>query len=148
MKVINFYSRLTLLIISIILISCNSSKKVASQKIETENYFIIGSGGGFTGIYTQYKVNDSGLIESYDFENNTYHQYKSANKNQVDGFFNQIIALDLSNTDYSIPGNISDYIDVLNADQTINHIVWANETNDFNPEIIKFHKNVMQFIKE
>lgn len=148
MKFMNFYSRLILLIISTLLFSCNSSKKVVSPNNEPENYFIIGSGGGFTGQYTQYKISDSGLIESYDFENNTYQSYKSVNKNQVADFFDQIIALDLRGLDYSIPGNISEYIDVLKDDQTINHIVWANGTNDINPEILAFYKSVMQFIKE
>ena len=144
----HLYPRLTLLVFSLVLFSCNSSRKVTSQKIESENYFIIGSGGGFTGLYTQYKIYDSGLIEIYDFENKTYHQYSAADKSQIDDFFDQIIKLDLINIDYSIPGNISDYIDVLSTDQTINHIVWANGSNDFSPEIIKFHENLMRFIKD
>jgi hypothetical protein len=142
------YSRLTLLVFSLILISCNNSKKVASQEVETESYFIIGSGGGFTGLYTQYKIYDSGLIEIFDFENETYGPYLTADKNQVDDFFNQIIKLDLKNTDYSIPGNISDYIDVLTDDQTFNHIVWANGANNFNPEIIQLYDSVMRFIND
>jgi hypothetical protein len=149
MKNMLLYSRLTLLVFSIILISCNHSKKVASQEVETENYFIIGSGGGVSGLYTQYKIYDSGLIEIYDFEKETYGLYLTVDKNQVDEFFNQIIKLDLKNTDYSIPGNISDYIDVLTDDRTINHIVWDNSSsNDFNPEIIQLYDSVMRFIND
>ena len=140
--------RITLIIFSLILFSCNSSKKVVSNESEPENYFIIGTGGGFTGLYTQYKIYDSGVIEIYDFENKSYQQYETVSKDQVEDFFDQIVKLDLINIDYSIPGNISDYIDVLSTDQTINHIVWANGSNDFDPEIIKFHEIVMRFIKD
>lgn len=142
------YSRITLLAFSLILISCNNSKKVASQGVEIENYFIIGSGGGFTGLYTQYKIYNSGLIEVYDFENESYGPYLTVDKNQVADFFNQIIKLDLKNTNYSIPGNISEYIDVLTDDQTTNHIVWADGANDFNPEIIQFYNSVMRLIND
>lgn len=145
---IHFNSRIALIIFSLILFSCNSSKKVVSQEIDPENYFIIGTGGGFTGLYTQYKINNSGLIEVYDFENKTYHQYKKVNKNQVVDFFDQIIKLDLIHIDYSTPGNISDYIEVPGSDQTLNRIVWANSTSNFNSEVIQFYESVMQFIKD
>ena len=148
MKNMYFNPRLALIIFGLILFSCNSSKKAVLHENEIESYFIIGTGGGFTGEYTQYKIFESGLIEIYAFENKTYHQYKIVNKKQVSDFFNEIDKLDLIDIEYSIPGNISDYIDVLSNDQTINHIVWANGTNDFNPEIIKFHENVMRFIKD
>lgn len=148
MKKIHFNSRITLIIFSLILFSCNSSKKVVSQEADPENYFIIGTGGGFTGLYTQYKIHDSGLIEIYDFENETYGSYVTADKNQVDDFFDQMVKLDLLHIDYSTPGNISDYIEVPGSDQTLNRIVWANSTSNFNSEVIQFYESVMQFIKD
>lgn len=137
-----------LLIFGMMIFSCNNSKKVASQEVITDNYFIIGSGGGFTALYTQYKIHDSGLIEIYDFENETYGSYATADKNQVGDFFDQIIKLDLMNIDHNVPGNISDYIEVLNTDQKLNRVVWANSSSDFNAEVIQFYENVMQFIKD
>ena len=137
-----------LLIFGMMIFSCNNSKVVSSQEIEQPNYFIIGTGGGFTGKYTQYKIYNSGLIESYDFENKTYHPYKTLNKNQVGDFFDRIIKLDLMNIDHNVPGNISDYIEVLNTDQKLNRVVWANSSSDFNAEVIQFYENVMQFIKD
>ena len=119
-----------------------------SQETDPENYFIIGTGGGFTGLYTQYKIYNTGLIEFYDFEKKTYHQYKTVNKDQVDDFFDQIIKLDLIHIDYSTPGNISDYIEVPGSDKTLNRIVWANSTSNFNSDVIQFYESVMQFIKD
>jgi len=143
----HLYPRLTLLVFSLILFSCNSSKKVTSQEIKQPAYFIIGSGGGFTGLYTQYKIDDSGIIELYDFESKTYHHFHNVSKSKVKDFFIQIEELNLNKVDYIKPGNISDYIEVLTPEQTLNRIVWANSTSEQRPDIIQFYDKVMLFIK-
>jgi len=129
-----------------VVLSCNHSKSVSSTNDNQPTYFIIGSGGGFTGLYTQYKINSTGLIETYNFNTNTYQPYNQVNKSKVKQYFNRIEALNLRNMSFNKPGNITDYIIVISDNQKLNRIAWDNGSSEISPEIIAFFKEVFRFV--
>jgi len=136
------------LIFSLIIFSCQGSKSVTSMESEQSTYFIVGTGGGFTGLYNQYKIYQNGIIENYDFSQKSYRSFKKVKPTEVEMFFKQIKELNLSKVDFNKPGNVSDYIDVLGPDQKLNRIQWANSSTDISPDIIRFHENAMRLIKD
>ena len=139
--------RMISLIFTLMLFSCQGSKSVSSVESEQPTYFIVGTGGGFTGLYKQYKFYQNGIIENYDFKQKSYQSFKKVKPKEVEMFFKQIKELKLNMVHFNKPGNVSDYIEVLGPDQTLNRIQWANGSTDISPEIIRFHKNAMLFIK-
>ena len=115
---------------------------------EQSTYFIVGTGGGFTGLYNQYKIYQNGIIENYDFSQKSYRSFKKVKPTEVEMLFKQIKELNLNKVDFNKPGNVSDYIDVVGPDQKLNRIQWANSSTDISPDIIRFHENAMRLIKD
>lgn len=141
------FLKLILLLFSLVLFSCNQSKPVSTKTDNQSPYFIIGSGGGFTGLYTQYKINSNGLIEKYDFEHKTYEVYQAVKRSHIKSFFTKIETLALKDYLYNKPGNITDYLVILSDNQKTNRIAWDNGSSELNPEIIAFYEDVNRFIK-
>ena len=135
-----FTNRFILLIISLAVFSCKQSKPALQNENNQIAYFIIGTGGGFTGKYTQYKIYDSGLIEWYNFEDKTYTVYHKVKKTQVKTFFTRIESLKLKDYVFNKPGNLTDYLIVLTNNDKNNRIAWGRGSSEIKPEIIAFFK--------
>ncbi|MCB0480685.1 MAG: hypothetical protein KDC83_04595 [Flavobacteriales bacterium] len=125
-----------ILITSLVLLSCSSQKNVpneATKNATTEQafsmkyaYFIISEGGGFTGEYQTYKIQNSGDVFSLNNESKFYEKIGTFDKNAMDAFSLQINALDLESLDLNQPGNISFSIEIpLKSD--VKKLTWSEE---------------------
>jgi len=130
-----------------VLSSCNQEKNISSFENTKSDYFIIGSGGGFTGQYTQYKVFNNGNVEIYDFSSKTYSQFKTADKSKLNDFFNSINSLELNTYKFNKPGNITNYIEVNSTNDLLNRIVWNKGSTEINPAVENLFNDIFEFIK-
>ena len=128
------------------LFSCKSRQETGTTKKTDSTYFIIGEGGGFTGEYTQYKIEISGGIYKYDFSKNNYQRVKKANPQDVAVFFKQIEINGLADYFFNRPGNYSRYLEFIDTANNRNRIVWSMGSTEVNSKITDFYKAVNSMI--
>lgn len=103
--------------------------------MESNNYIIVGEGGGFTGVYIQYKIDEKGNVYRYDFKQATYIRKGRLKDNEVKPLFAKIEELDLGDIELSSPGNMSQYIEITYKEIKEHRLTWAMNASAVNPEI-------------
>ena len=136
-------AKLTCAFFAFLLLSCANQQTTVS---ETEpDYFVFGSGGGFTGKYVEYRVFDSGMIDEMDFDKEAWVAYAEVEPSAVRPFFTELAALDLMELDYEHPGNLTWYIEVHDEEIT-NRVKWGDFNTPVKPELEAFFKKVNDFV--
>ena len=111
-----------------------------------ETYFIIGEGGGFTGVYEQYKISNNGTVAAWDGTTS-----KSSTETQMLGkkttakFFNDLEKLNIAGMQLNQPGNMNYSINLVTPNGA-STILWSD---NFSPsiEVLTFYKEVMNTIR-
>lgn len=134
------------LIVLFAISGCNS-KKSAIKKHQKDAYIVVGQGGGFTGTYTQFKINGDGEIEEFDFSNESYSTISSLKPAQVYGFFQQLDSLNLGEVEMQNPGNMSQYIEFSYSDVVDHKILWPMEESSIKENIQNFFYKCYTFCK-
>jgi len=116
---------------------CKSTKTTQSNETEVK-CFSVGEGGGFTGSYIQYKICSDGTISMYDFKNKEYNTIGTAVPKKLDKIFLQLDALKLDELEISSPGNMSQYITLINENKADHTLTWELNSNAIDPDIISF----------
>ena len=136
------------LLISMILISGCGLRKGSEELLDMNTYFIVGEGGGFAGTYIQYKINQNGRIEQFDFNDYIYLEIAKVSPSEVDDFFNRIEDLELGELEISSPGNMSRYIEINYMDINDHKLIWAMESSSIQPEVISFFTDSFNYCKK
>ena len=125
---------------------------VSSESLENENNnmkrYAIGKGGGFTGDYTEYILNENGKVYKYDFNYDREVYYKTLEKADLVYFLEQIEKLSLDGIDINQPGNMSYYIDVRIGKQSMNKIVWGDRQYYPPKNLVEFHNELFAKLAE
>lgn len=136
---------LLLILLSISFLACNSRKETALKETAIENveisFFDIGQGGGFSGLYTEYRIYSDGNIEIYDFTLEKHLPWKNIEKEDANIYFKQIEDLGLYDIELSLPDNMSEYF-VVYSGQESNKLVWPYGGKNVSPEIYALYKEV------
>jgi hypothetical protein len=98
---------LILLFISAFFASCSSSGKVNNDA--GAKRLIFGNGGGFTGMYTSYELNEDGRLFSL-LADSVQHQVKKLRKKQTSEIFAQADKLKMTQPAFNHPGNMTSFI--------------------------------------
>lgn len=138
----------TYLFLAITFSACKQNKIIEAPNDANENrsgYFIVGEGGGFTGLYEQYKIKQNGDIEAYDFNTEAYTLIKKVKESDVEVFFTQIEELNLAEVEVNIPGNMSQYIEI-NYNGIDEHIItWELGSRSIDADVQAFFKESFSF---
>ena len=89
---------------------CSCNKRTAQVEAPERN-FVLGSGGGVSGQYEQYKLFENGRVEWYDFEKKAYVSYKTLSASLNNKIWQQFDELAISNMSIDIPGNFNHYLE-------------------------------------
>jgi hypothetical protein len=123
----------TLIILILLLNSCLSEKQITNTGVEEIHF---GTGGGFTGVETTYKLNRKGNIID---ENNKI--IYNMNKRDLTFVFEQ--AEKNKNTKINKPENLYSFLVIVSKTQR-NRIVWGYETYDVPKKIKELHEYLMK----
>lgn len=130
------------------LISCRSAESVRSDINTNNKRYAVGKGGGFTGDYTEYILNEDGKVYKYDFKYNREIYVKDLDKADLNYFLEKIDKLSLDGVEINEPGNMSYYIDVRLGKTSLNKIVWGANLYYPPPELVNFHKELFEKLAE
>lgn len=137
-----------LMLLSALLLVVQCSSKKERQLMESNNYIIVGEGGGFTGAYIQYKIEGNGIIYQYDFMQEAYIRKGRLKDNELSPLFAKIEELDLGDIELSSPGNMSQYIEITYKDIKEHRLIWAMQSKAVNPEIQAFFDSCYSLCKQ
>ena len=131
----------------LILIGCISSSNLNTEN-SNEKRYAFGKGGGFTGDYTEFILNENGKVYKYDYKYDREVFYKNLAKVDLDYFLTKIDDLGLDGIDINEPGNLSYYIDLRIGQNSINKIVWGARQYYAPKELITFHDEAFKKLAE
>lgn len=129
------------------LASCVSSENLTTEN-NNEKRYAFGKGGGFTGDYTEYILNENGKVYKYDYKYDREVYYKDLEKVDLYYFLEKIEELGLEGIDINSPGNMSSYIDVRIGQNSINKITWGGRQYYPPKELVDFHNEVFKKLSE
>jgi len=144
-----FYRGFLPLIGLFLIIGVSCSKKTASADstpVASNIYFIIGSGGGVSGLYEQYKVYPSGVVEWYNFDEKTYVPYSTLAASSNKDIWTDFQALNVMDQNIDRPGNYSYYIEEVNGDRR-NRVTWSDENDMPIPTFKSFFRTTERLLK-
>jgi len=140
---------LACILLAVLIIYSCKSQKINNQQIDNSNkeetkntFFIIGSGGGFTGKYNHFKVHNSGKVEKLSDETKIYESYSKIEKYLIANYFKELEALNIGEMDYDHPGNMTFFIQVV-YDSKLHTIKWGDIKYQVNNRVELFYEKVM-----
>jgi len=136
------------LFIVLLFISACNLRKDAEALIDSDTYFIVDEGGGFAGSYVQFRINQNGRVEQFNFKDYNYKEIAMVSPADVDGFFNKIEELELGELELSSPGNMSRYIEINYMGINDHKLIWAMESSSINPDVVAFFTESFTFCKK
>jgi hypothetical protein len=139
MKKLKMYLSIALLAVAA---GC-STASLLNEKEETaflSHDIIIGTGGGFSGVYEGYLIDTVGNVQHWEgiaFEHSTKNYIGSLKKNQIEKIKSMIEESGVLKTEYSGKGNITTFI-TIRGNESAHRISWVGISPDRKvPEIIR-----------
>ena len=132
--------------LSAFMIIPSCTKKMAPIDSSVKSYFIIGSGGGVSGQYIQYKVYQTGMVEWYNFELTKYVPYSTLSSKMTAEIWNQLEQLHLQQIILDDPGNFTYYIELI-KDGSNHKLKWSDESINRPPALHQFFTQVEYKLK-
>ena len=129
----------------IIAIPACTKKMRPNEAIPT--YFILGSGGGVSGQYVQYKVHDDGIVEWFDFKLKKYMPYSTMTGKLSSEIWSQLELVNLHQYKLDKPGNYTYYIELVDGESS-HKVMWNDESGN-NPKALRdFFSNTERTLKQ
>lgn len=131
----------------LIFVGCKSSHST-TENTSTNKRYAVGKGGGFTGAYTEYILEENGKVYKYDFNYDREVYIKDLEKVHLNYFLERIKALGLDGIEINQPGNMSTYIDIRIGKASYNKIIWG--ANLYYPpnDLVEFQKELYDKLAE
>ena len=129
-------SFLLLILISVFMFGCKGGQKGntgtggnngnsgnGTPQVEFSN-FHFGNYGGFTGQRLEYSVSMDGSVTLFDSMKGETSDYAKWNPKEAEMLFLEVDKLDLPNTNFNYPGNMSYFIGISNEDDRAD-VIWG-----------------------
>lgn len=127
-----------LILISLLLSSCNSTKYTPLDYPDDTISF--GTGGGIANLTTEYTLLSDGSL----FKKSSTSEYEllmKVNKNQKDQLFSNINFLNLLDVQHSDPGNMTSFLRLKIGDRK-NDISWGGGNSPIPPDVQLFYQTL------
>ena len=116
-----------LLCMIFLLTTCSCKKNEPSIRL--------GSFGGFTGAETAFTISPSGKVSMNNFTTKDGKSDLKLKKSMVKAIFGKVLDAKISEIDYNVPGNMSNFLEINTKDKK-NKIVWA-DGDESAPQVVK-----------
>jgi len=128
-------------------ISCKTQENTPATSTTLQK-IAVGKGGGFTGAYTEFLLQEDGKVFKKDFKYDREVFIKTLSKNDLTYFWNKIEGLGLNGIDINKPGNISSYIEIKEENISLNKITWGARSYYPPTNLVEFHKELFKKLAE
>ena len=125
--------------------SCNTTKYTPSDYPDAQ--LVFGNGGGFTGLYTEYILFENGQLFTKKSNEENFSALPRAKANTVDQIFKNYSVLGLGEYSFSIPGNVTYYIEFKDSKGS-HRITWGDLGNGIREDVKVYSKMLYQLVKE
>lgn len=133
---------LLLLTIPALFASCASSGKVTGDFAQQR--LVFGNGGGFTGIYTSYELNDEGTVFTL-LPDSSLQKVNRIRKKQTRALFTQADKLITAHPAFNHPGNITWFIKYYKGNK-LHEFKWGDHTMPVSSEIKDFYNQLITIV--
>lgn len=116
---------LILFTLTITLSGCKSNEKV--QRDLSKVQILVGSGGGFTGFYTEYKILGTGKVERYTSKDEKTAAIGNVPIDSIRVWVNELDRMNFYGIELNQPGNMSYYLELTEPEKK-NRIKWGSAT--------------------
>lgn len=131
-----------LLSLVVFILFCNCSMRHTTR----ERFIEIGSGGGFTGVDSKYRLMESGMLYFSSSLTDSFSYIGKMNKELTKTFFDNYDVMNFHSVDLDHPGNRYFYIDYSDGEDQ-HKIVWTDEFNHSVENLSLFYNISMWRIK-
>ncbi len=142
-----YYSASLLIVCSLLLFSCKSTKYTPATFEGPQ--LVFGSGGGFTGAVTTYCLLENGQLftkNGVPGKNETdYESVKKVSKKVAKSLFAQANASGLLNAKKSQPGNMYCFVKMLSGDTT-GSVAW-DQAKPLDDPVVQLYDQLMKTVK-
>ena len=138
---------IVLLLFSSTTIFFGCSKKYLPHNYPKES-ITFGSGGGFTGAYTNYILLSNGqLFKQTTLDNQLMEAKKRISNNETRQFFKNYKTLNIGEMNYQNPGNMTSFIEYQQA-QTKRRVAWSTANSDIPKNAKLFYSLLNTLVKK
>ena len=123
--------------------SCSPSAKVTTDP--DSRRLVFGHGGGFTGIYSTYEIEEDGNVFAI-LPDSTLQSVKKLRKKKVRELFTQADKLKISQTGFNHPGNMTWFVKY-QADGIITEYKWGDSNASVPVEIQDLYNQLNTIVK-
>jgi len=148
-----FFSTFFVLVHLLIFSGCKTTQQSASSyenefaASDTKKY-AVGKGGGFTGSYEEYIVYENGKVYKRDFNYEREIYLKQLSEIDLNRVLERINNLSLEGIEIDKPGNLTSYIEIREANYSINKIVWGANLYYPPEDLVNFHKFLFELLSK
>jgi len=124
-------------------VSCSTTGKVTNDTVS--KHLIFGNGGGFTGIYTSYKIQEDGSVFAL-LPDSTFKPVKKLKKKEARSLFEQADKIKITQPVFNHPGNMTWFIKYrVNGAETV--YIWGDSNVSVPTEIKDLYNKLNTIIK-
>ncbi len=127
-----------------ITLGCKTAKFQATEL--PPEHIIVGNGGGFTGVQTEFIVLENGQVFEKSSLTGTTNEIKSINKKKAQHFFELVNSIQIDSMDFNHPGNIYKYV-TLNSENRKESIVWGDVNYEVSGKVEECYQSIWEAIK-
>jgi hypothetical protein len=109
-----------------------------------KNQLVFGSGGGFAGTVKTYYLLEDGAVFQAVAEDSTLQKINQVDKSDTKALFAEAEDLSLPTRQLDQPGNMYAFVE-WRGPETQNRLVWDMSGMGVAPELVSFHRQLMQY---
>jgi hypothetical protein len=129
-----------------VLPQCKSQTPTQNSMAFTFDSFILGWGGGFTGLYEEYRLSLDGSVRKMDFDNGNFEEYGSFPTKEVQKIFRELEVLSPRTIYLNNPGDLTNYLEVFNKEQS-HRITWGGNQSAPPEDLLQFFQRTREKLK-
>ncbi len=143
MKILSFLLIITLLVL-LVFFSCKTTTYSTDNLPEKQLYF--GSGGGFTGLVTEYLLLANGQLFKHPSPD-VFEELDKVKKKKAEEIYARYYEVGFDNLIFNQPGNIYYFIRMVDGEAE-NYISWSDRRPLPEEEMMAFYKELMETVAE
>lgn len=116
------------------------------EKKEQTRAIVFGNGGGFTGKYQEYLLQEDGQVLMKDFRREEHTPHKKLTRDETAAIFSRMESFNPTTINVSDPGNMSYYLE-WRVDDHFHRITWGGGNTNPPADLVAFYDEVLEQLR-